>query len=311
MMDKQTREERPKGCDPGRRSRLLSIDGSGDWSGRYRLLLRFSLLLLFLLLLHSFVQAHLWKHRPFRAIDTDHSGGDHICNLRRDNDGDGAPDRLGDCVSVSGTVIAEPSTYETGGWIFWIRQPGCGVMVYGEQETLLLCDSVRVRGWLRLTNADYFFPETGLATQGDIAVENGGVTLIGRSYDREPLAVTAARFCSDPAAYGGNLISLDHIIVTAAACSVGSDRYVNLRNGADTLVAYIDGDTGCQADIEAYTWLSMTGIVTRMKLPPGFAHSPAWCIAPRCDDDIVITNSHTTVSEMPWGKVKSCFGNDQ
>ena len=266
------------------------------------------MLLAFLLLLHSFVQAHLWKHRPFRAIDTDHSGGDHICDLRRDNDGDGIPDRLGDCVSVSGTVIAEPSTYETDGWVFWIRQAGCGVMVYGEQEDFRLGDSVRVWGWLRLTNANYFFPETGLATHGDIAVENGGVTFIGRSYDLEPLPVSAARFCCNPEDYGGNLISLEPLFVTASLCSTGGDRYVQLRNGADTLVAYIDGDTGCPAYIETYTWLSLTGIVARMRLPSGSAHSHIWCIAPRCADDIVITNSHTTVSEMPWGKVKSGFG---
>jgi hypothetical protein len=287
--------------------RLLRIIGSGDRPGRCGLVFRFSLLLLFLLLLNSFVQAHLWKHRPFHAIDTDHSGGDHICDLRRDSNGDGKPDRLGDCVSLSGTVIAEPSTYETGGWIFWIRDQPCGVMVYGEQETFRLGDSVVVTGWVRHTNGNLFFPQTGLATLGDVAIENGGTAFEGRTYCREPVVVTPDRFCRTPEAYGGNLVRLESLIATPAACHDDGDHFVKLHRGQDTLVLYVDRDTGCPTYPGPYSCVSVTGIVIRLKVPCSFTPSPTWCVAPRCAEDLVIRGWSTCVSKMPWGGVKAGF----
>lgn len=271
------------------------------------MLFRFSWLLVFLLLLNSFVQAHLWKHRPFRAIDTDHSGGDHICDLRRDLDGDGTPDRLGDCVSVSGTVIAEPSTYETGGWIFWIRDHSCGVMVYGEQEVFGLGDSIEVKGWVRLTNGNYLFEEGGLATLGDVAVENGGISRRGTNANCEPVVIEPARYCSNPRAYGGSLITLDGLKVTPAACSCGGNHYFKLFKGGDTLVVYIDCDTGCPTYLEPLSCLSVTGIVARMSVPSGFAPTPTWCLAPRCSDDIETFDCVTEASDMPWGRIKADF----
>ena len=102
---------------------VLNIDDRGDRSRRAFSVIRSScLVLLFLLPLNAFAQAHLLKQRPFRATDTALSGGDHICNLRRDTSENGRPERLGDYVRVCGTVIAEPSTFETGGWLFWISQ---------------------------------------------------------------------------------------------------------------------------------------------------------------------------------------------
>jgi hypothetical protein len=288
----------------------LIIDSSGDWSIRYRLLFRFSWLLVFLLLLNSFVQAHLWKHRPFRAIDTDHSGGDHICDLRRDLNGDGTPDRLGDCVSVTGMVIAEPSTYETGGWIFWIRDRSCGVMVYGEQEVFGLGDSVEVKGWVRLTNGDYFFQETGLATLGDVAVENGGISPRGTNANCEPVVIEPGRYCSNPRAYGGNLITLDGLKVTPDACSCDGNHYFKLFKGGDTLVVYVDCDTGCPTCLEPRSCLSVTGIVTRMSMPSGFAPTPTWCLAPRCPDDIVTVDCVTQASDIPWGRIKADFNDN-
>ena len=107
--------------------KVCNSDITRDRSTRGMLWLGSSLAILLVLLpLISFAQAHLWKYQSFRAFDTGHSGGDHICDLRRDSNGLGRPDRLGDYVTFSGTVIAEPSTYETGGWLFWVRQAGCG-----------------------------------------------------------------------------------------------------------------------------------------------------------------------------------------
>jgi hypothetical protein len=288
--------------------RLDWLTLSGDWSDDVRRFLRFSCcLLLFLLPLNSFAQAHLWKHRPFRATDTEHSGGDHICDLRRDCDGDGRPDRLGDFVRLSGTVIAEPSTFETGGWIFWIRDHDCGVMVYGEPEDFTVGDYVDVRGWLRITNGDYSFPETGLATLGDIAVENGGTTVRGRRGSDAPEVLTAAEFCAEEERYGGCLVTVSDVIVRAPVSSGDGDVFVRVENGDDSLVLYLDADTGCIVDDAPGTRITLTGVVVSMKMPPGFGGSPTWCIAPRCAEDIASGTPYAAVSSRPWGNIKAGF----
>lgn len=95
-------------------SKTKNTSDLGDRSNVPSSLLRSSSSVLSLLFpRNSFAKAHSWKHRPFRATDTEHSGGDHICDLRRDGNGDGRPDRLGDCGSISKTAIAEPSTSGT------------------------------------------------------------------------------------------------------------------------------------------------------------------------------------------------------
>jgi len=272
------------------------------------LILRSSgLVLLSLLLLYSFAQAHLIKLRPFRATDTDLSGGDHICDIRRDSDHDGRPDRLGDFVSLSGTVIAEPSTYETGGWLFWIRTGSCGVLVYGEQETYQLGDSVSVKGWLRCTNGNYFFPETGLATLGDIAIENGGTRRIKSGCNHDPLNVYPPDFSSHPEIYGGNLIRVALVEPDHRVYREGEDIFIRLYFATDSLNLYIDGDIGLETDIRRLRCLVVTGIVVRMKTPPNFAPSPTWCIAPRCPQDIIAIDEHSTDVRVAWGRLKALF----
>ena len=270
--------------------------------------LRFSCLALLLLLPpNSFAQAHLWKYKPFRAFDTGHSGGDHICDLRRDSNADGKPDRLGDYVTVSGTVIAEPFTYETGGWLFWIRQSTCGLLVYGEEECLALGDSVEVRGWLRGTNGNCFFEETGLATSGDVAIENGGVWIIGESTDYRPITVSSSEFSRCPEAYGGNLVCVSGCYPTTCMLDRNGDLFLWLRSGCDSMPVYLDADTGCTIGPNRRGCYSITGIVTRMKNPPGFAPSPLWCIAPRHMEDIAVCGCHTGTLGVSWGSLKPCF----
>jgi hypothetical protein len=281
---------------------------NGDRSGKLRKVFGyFCVSVLLLLPLNSFAQAHLWKHRPFRAADTDHSGGDHLCYLRRDSDGDGRPERLGDYVLATGTVIAEPSTYETGGRIFWVRERACGIMIYGKQETLAIGDSVDVTGWVRLTNGDYLFPERGLASLGDIAIENAGVTVRGRSPNHRPLIIPPAAYCGSPGACGGNLVRIEGLCVTAGGCIDDGDAFLRLAAGEDSLLIYVDRDIGCVAVPEPGMCVCITGIVTRMKIPAGFASSPAWCVAPRSSKDIETCASSPAIEPTCWGELKTGF----
>jgi hypothetical protein len=288
----------------------LSIEcgfGSGDRFNLAMPWLGVLLLLLFLLPLNSFAQAHLWKFRPFRTNDTGHSGGDHICDLRRDSNEDGVPDRLGDYVTVSGIVIAEPSTFETGGWLFWVRDEGCGIMAYGRQEALELGDSVRIQGWLRSTNGDCFFPETGLATLGDISIENGGVSLKGTSNGYAPIPIPPQSFCARPQAYGGNLITLAGLSLAATTYDENGDVFAWFHNGPDSLVVYLDRDTGCASDPDSGECYQITGIVTRMRIPQGFAPSPSWCLAPRATEDLIRQGPSTEVVPILLGSLKAGY----
>ncbi len=270
--------------------------------------LGFSLALLLVLLPRiSFAQTHLWKYQSFRAFDTGHSGGDHICDLRRDSDGLGRPDRLGDYVTISGSVIAEPSTYETGGWLFWVRHAGCGILVYGEQAELRLGDSVRVGGWLRLTDGGHFFPEAGLASLGDVAIESAGVRMIGRAGFPLPNTVTTSMLSRSPEKYGGDLIRVPGLTRIGHCRDQGNDSFVWMRAARDSVLLYIDADTGCVLEPDDQVRIAVTGILIRMDPPDGLAQSPSWCLAPRSSRDIVVQESGTAIAEISWGYVKKGF----
>jgi len=286
----------------------LTSDITRDRSKRGMSWLGFSLaLLLFLLPLFSFAQAHLWKYQSFRAFDTGHSGGDHICDLRRDSDGLGRPDRLGDYVTISGSVIAEPSTYETGGRLFWVGQAGCGILVYGGQQSLRLGDSVRVQGWLRLASGSDFLPDTEPAIQGDIAVESAGVRVMGKTGFPIPKTVEARELSRSPEQYGGCLIRTSGLSRIGRRIDRGGDAFVWLHGVTDSVLLYIDADTGCALEPDDQFRIAVTGIIIRMDTPAGIAESPFWCIAPRTSGDIVAEDSGAEVATTSWGKVKAGF----
>jgi hypothetical protein len=290
--------------------KVLILDITRDRFTRGMSWLGFSVAPLLLLLpLISFAQAHLWKYQSFRAFDTGHSGGDHICDLRRDSDGLGRPDRLGDYVTVSGSVIAEPSTFEKGGWLFWIRNAGCGMLVYGEQESLRLGDSVHVGGWLRLTNGSYFFPETGLATLGDVAIENAGVRVIGGAGNPLPKPVTTAMLARCPERYGGCLIRVPGLFRIGQRAMREDGLFVWMRGGRDSVLIYFDADTGCVLEPRDQVRIAVTGILIRMDTPGGIAPSPAWCLSPRNQRDILVQERGTAIARARWGNLKQDFLN--
>ena len=253
----------------------------------------------------NLAEAHLWKSRPFRANDTDHSGGDHICDLRRDSNADGKPDRLGDYVIVAGTVTVEPFTFETGGWIFWVHQCDCGILVYGEQERLSLGDSVVVAGWIRTSNGGYFFPETGLASLGDVALENGGVWRRGRGAYPDPLVVPAPQFAVSPVRWAGNIVTLDRSVRLTSVVPTGPDLLAHAACGTDTILVYIDCDTGCTA--VCGRCYHLTGVVARMMGPSGSAPSGLWCLVPRGTDDMEKAPCSTDLKPVLWGSLKSTY----
>jgi len=288
--------------------RVFNIDDRGDRSRAVVSVIGFScLILLSLLPPIAFAQAHLLKHRPFRLADTVQSGGDHICDLRGDANGNGKPERLGDYVTAYGTVIAGPSTYETGGWLFWLREGACGILVYGEQEVLGVGDSVEVTGCLRLTNGNYFFPETGLATLGDLAIENMGVAVRGASDNVAPLVVAADRVSSRPEAYAGNLVSVADLRPVFSVSDDHGDLFAGMACGSDSLTIYLDRDTGIVTGFNTNICYNVTGIVVRMKVPAGLGGPSLWCIAPRQASDVVGTECFSGLEGATWGGVKTSY----
>lgn len=270
--------------------------------------LGFSLALLLVLLpLISFAQAHLWQYQSFRAFDTGHSGGDHICDLRRDSDGLGRPDRLGDYVTISGSVIAEPSTYEAGGRLFWIRQAGCGILIYGRQESLRLGDYVTVDGWLGLLSGSSVFPEAEVAILNEMVVEGAGVRMMGNTGPPVPNTVTASMLSRSPDKYGATLIRVPGLTRVGRCSNRGDDSFVWMRALRDSVLLYLDADTGCAFEPAEQVRIAVTGILVRMDPPSGIAQSPSWCLAPRSPRDIVVQERGTSVTAISWGAVKKGF----
>lgn len=285
--------------------KIIHSKGKDRVGSRAVLWLRSYLLVPYLLLfLHSFAQAHL-EVRPFRLADTDLSGGDHICDLRRDSNGDGRPDRLGDYLRTSGTVIAKPATFDSDGWLFWIRQGDCGIMVYGEVEDYRLGDSIIVEGQLRITNGGYFFPETGMATLGDLAIENQGTLRIASNCWHDPIDVEPQDLLSDPQRFAGNLVRLSGLVPARIVRDEDSNSYAWLDHQQDSIPIYLDFDTGCSID-SSFECLEVIGIVVRMKVPEIFADLPQWCVAPRKQADIKPCQS-SEIQQTTWGRLKAEF----
>jgi hypothetical protein len=260
------------------------------------------LALLFLLPPVSFAQSHLWQYRPFRANDTDHSGGDHICDLRRDSDADGKPDRLGDYVVVLGSVIVEPSTFEPDGRLFWIREGRCGIPVYGEPENLCLGDSVMVRGRLRLSGGEFIFPETGPADLSDVALRSSRAVKRCGTGGHGSLPVSPEAYEGRSACLAGNLVTLTRSVRVARTITVGGCTFAWAPCGRGSLVVYIDDDVHCP--IAAGRCYLVTGVVIGISMPSCSLVSPRWCIAPRSSADVVEVGCSTANRSLSWGHMK-------
>jgi len=278
-----------------------------DRSSRSMSWLWFSCLaLLFLLPPVSFAQSHLWQYRPFRANDTDHSGGDHICDLRGDSNADGKPDRLGDYVTVLGSVIVEPSTFETGGRLFWIREGRCGILVCGEPENLRLGDSVMVRGRVRLSGGGCLFPEAGPAGPYDIALAKGGTTVRYGTGDQSSLPIPPRDYAARPGDYGGNLVTLTRPVQVTRTLMAGGDEFAWAPCGGDSLIVYIDGNVSCP--IVTGRCYMVTGVVMGIVMPSGSVTSSSWCIAPRAATDVVEVGCSAACRTLSWGHLKTEYG---
>jgi hypothetical protein len=287
-------------------NRISTENRRTDRSNRRMSWLWFSCLaLLFLLPPVSFAQAHLWKYRPFRANDTDHSGGDHICDLRRDGNADGKPDRLGNYVTVAGTVIAGPSTFEPSGRLFWIREKRCGIPVCGGKEGLRLGDSVTAGGWVNLSGVTCSIPGIGLATICDVALANTDITLVSSGGSHQPVDVPPAEYARDPAGYAGNLVKLAPAAKVSRVIDLDGNQIAWASCGCGSLAVYLHSGTHCF--VTQGRCYQITGIVTRLKLPFGSTMTRTWCVVPRSPSDISNVGCSTDCESTSWGHMKSEF----
>ncbi len=287
---------------------VLTIKTTWDRSRAWTRKLRFAALLLSLAIpLNSFAQAHLLKQRPFRATEDQRSGGDHICDLRCDSDGDGKPDRLGDYVCISGTVIAEPSTYEREGRFFWIRNRCCGMLVYGTSELLRVGDSVAVDGRLRPAGRGEAFGACGLELIDGCGVKKVGLELKGIRPNVDPVPVALHNYCMNPSIYAGNLIRIYGLLYLWPAAWYGGNYFLLAGDGRDSIVVYVDGDTGIDVGDAGSACYTVTGIVMKVHAPACVSPQATWCIAPRSQADIVRKDCSTDASHSTWGQIKADF----
>lgn len=288
--------------------KVLTIQRKWDRSRACTTILRFAVLLLLLAFpLNSFAQAHLLTQRPFRATEDQRSGGDHICDLRSDSNGDGRPGRLGDYVCISGTVIAGPQTYKLEGSFFQIQNRRCGMLVCGGAEPLRVGDSVAVGGHLYRAGRGELSRNCRLQSVRGCAVGNASTELGGVIPETHPLPVALSDYCSNPAAYAGNLIEVYGISCISSPVADGENLFCWAGNGGDSLVLFIDGDTGIElsaADCRTHT---ITGITMRMHVPENISTAPRWCLAPRSKADVAAHDCSTAAAHTTLGAIKARF----
>jgi hypothetical protein len=287
---------------------VLAINRIWDRSRAWTRILRFvGLMLLLATPLYSFAQAHLLRQRPFRATEDQRSGGDHICDLRRDSNNDGEPDRLGDYVCVSGTVIAEPYTFDSEGEFFWIRSNCCGMLVYGSAEPVQVGDSVTVGGHLRPAGRGDLFREAGLDMVGGFGIKELGATFRGVNPNTRPMLVRLHDYCENPAKYAGNLIQISGVFWLSPPVWDGKNCFRWAGDGRDSFVLFLDGDTGIEVDHSSGRCFTITGVSMMVHVPELISACPEWCLAPRFQGDLEEHGCSTDASFTTWGSVKSAF----
>ena len=181
------------------------------------------------------------------------------------------------------------------------------MLVCGEQTSLRLGDSVNIGGWLRLTDGTYPFPETGLASLGDAAIQSADVQVIAGADSPLPNPVTTSMLSRCPERYGGNLIRVPGLTRVGHSADRGNDSFVWMRGFRDSVLLYLDADTGCALEPGDQVRIAVTGILIRMDPPGGVAQSPSWCLAPRSPRDILVQERGTAAAEISWGDVKQGF----
>ena len=287
---------------------VLTINRTWDRSRAWTRILRFAALLLLLALpLNSFAQAHLLRQRPFRATEDQRSGGDHIRDLRSNSNGDGTPDRLGDYVCFSGTIIAGPQTYRPGASFLRVRDIHCDMLVCGGAEALRLGNATAVDGRLRVAGGLRMLPAGCAQLQGGSIAEMPGCELQGIKPDTRPIPVDLREYCAGPARYAGHLIMIFGIPCFSQLTEDSGNLFCWAGDGCDSLVLYIDEDTGIRLPPPDYRCYTITGITVRMHVPSHISTEPEWCLAPRFKGDLVEHDCSSEARLTTWGNIKARY----
>jgi len=125
----------------------------------------------------------------------------------------------------------------------------------------------------------------------------------------DALPVACRDFVRAPETYGGNLISISGLRLLGPVHETGNGTFMCAASGGDSVLIYLDTDTGVSIGPEPSGCFTINGVAVRMDLPGAvaapFGRSPAWCIAPRCQADIVPAGCSAGMSATSWGSIKA------
>jgi hypothetical protein len=181
------------------------------------------------------------------------------------------------------------------------------MLVYGSAEPLRVGDSVTVDGRLRPAGRGEAFRICGLETVDGCGIKKMGLELKGIRPNTDPVPVTLRSYCKNPAVYSGNLVKIPGILHLSPAAWDGENYFLLAGDGIDSMVVYVDGDTSVEMGSGVSTCYTITGIVMKMHVPAGISSEPAWCIAPRWQNDVSMSDCSSDASRATWGEIKAIY----
>jgi hypothetical protein len=181
------------------------------------------------------------------------------------------------------------------------------MLVYGSAEPLRVGDSVTVDGRLRLAGRGEAFEMCDLETMDGCGIKKVGLELKGIRPNTDPVPVTLRNFCKNPAMYSGNLIKVPGILHLDRAAWDGENCFLLAGDGFDSVVVYVDGDTAIEMSTGGSACYTITGIVMKMHVPASVSSEPAWCLAPRWQNDVFRSDCSSDASRATWGEIKAIY----
>ena len=170
-----------------------------------------------------------------------------LAEAREDLNLDGIPDRLGDTVLVSGTVISPNYQTVNHSYYIWDGTAGIAEYLYGTTSPVLnLGDSIKIVGFVAHYRGLTEF--TPLTSNEIFVVSSANPT-------PDPMVITLAQYKANPEAYEGTLVGFLSLnkVSTSTWPNAGSSATLKVTDGIDTVDYRIDSDTDIDSGIEP-TW---------------------------------------------------------
>ncbi|MFZ1946120.1 MAG: hypothetical protein WAW06_01075 [bacterium] len=112
---------------------------------------------------------------------------------------------------------------------------------------------------------------------------------------------------AEPRTYGGDLVAIAGLRFIAWSQDSQGSLFAQAAADRDTVTVYLDRAAGFRHAPDRNLCYTVTGIVMMLEPPKSLCPRPVWCVAPRSQADVAVTDCHSGQIPTTWGAVKAVF----